>query len=1171
MSTQELPHNWFLEQIAAYLTGGLSQEEYGRFNAHVDECETCSAALAAAQSSDAALLALCAAPSKDFEEHLIAQLRQVKPRRVQWLRRPIRLNPMVLRAASGVAAAIVLGAVGYQGSTMIKNQPKLLALSNPFTINQTLMNKFSDGAAASPALVDQSRMYYSGSGQSELRKQLKSVNPIQLGMADKKADAALPSPQDDKDSQNVLYGASHARFQESADGNRRAYVQLGVSGLGGGGGGGNRDQLNASDHNFADQKEQYLNFAMNSNSSYDRQSGTGSLAQAHAEQSAPHGLTVANGGALVLNSVNSYAGGTQISSGTLRLGNDRQIQNAMGTSEMPQATVAAPANLYFSLDNLSRADATADKRRVLAAAPGDASMAAAAPSPVAAPAAPTDVPVQNIPAQAAGVPVANPAPAPVDTGRQIIRHGDVSFEVDSFDSAALQVRKIAAEESGFIASSSSEKLANGKVAGVISVRVPPDHLDSLVMKLRGLGDLKGQKIVSDDITKQYTDLQSQLRAAKAMEERLLEIIKTANAQVKDLLAAEKELGVWREKDETLTGEINYYNNLVSLSTLEINIAERDIRQAALATETETVNMGVETEDVEKARTEALKAIDQAKGRIIQSDLKKFDAGQLAATITASVSPDASGLVVDRLKQLGRVARLDISRKQSAPGNATVPSGIKVDRQDTQLIISLYNLANVAPRETTNLALASEDVEKSYHAIIARVADAGGRIVDSSLNRAKPDQISAAINFEAPADKADAVLADVRAQGEVMHLTVAENPDAANVTASKRGFSMTLVSLATVAPRETITSTVMPAGDLANAYHSVLEGVHATGANVTTAQLTEQNSRSALATLVFDVARVHLDEIQQTISKALGSEGSVLVRQSARSTDTENTIDSKVQLNLTFISADTLGPRESIGRVLAVADVASAYEKILAAAQQASAKITGAKLDQSNPQQIHGELDMVIPKAGIDAVEKVIVDTKAAVISRAVNRSSDVNSTTEEKTEFRLVIDDLDQLPPRQTTTMGIEVADPEKDCGDIQAAAIAAGGRVLDQNIAKSDRYVAHVVIDVPIKSAGEFINRARAMGDVKNIEQNKNNDVPDADFVHARIDLTLTGQSQIVDSDTGLWTSFKAGLHTSITGLLYSLEMIVIGLCLLTPWAAVLWVGWKFLRRGRAKRVAAV
>ena len=69
------------------------------------------------------------------------------------------------------------------------------------------------------------------------------------------------------------------------------------------------------------------------------------------------------------------------------------------------------------------------------------------------------VPAENMPKSS------TPPTVATDANRQIIRHGDMSFEVDSFDSAFLQITKIAAEEGGFISDSDSEKLANGKMSG----------------------------------------------------------------------------------------------------------------------------------------------------------------------------------------------------------------------------------------------------------------------------------------------------------------------------------------------------------------------------------------------------------------------------------------------------------------------------------------------------------------------------------------------------------------------------------------------------------------------------------------------------------------------------------------------------------------------------------
>jgi hypothetical protein len=783
------------------------------------------------------------------------------------------------------------------------------------------------------------------------------------------------------------------------------------------------------------------------------------------------------------------------------------------------------------------------------------------------PTAGTPIPEQTPPPQATvpapHTPSTSEAP---DNSRKIIRDGEMSFQVDSFDSAFLQITKIAAEEGGFVADTQSEKLSNGKMSGVITVRVPPDHLDTLTLKLRALGDLTGQKISAQDITKEYTDLESELRAAKAMEDRLLEIIKTGSGQVKDLVAAEREVGVWREKVEKVTGEINYYNNLISLSTLRLTLEEKDIRRAALASEKETVEMGIETVDVEKARLDVMHALDEAKARIIQADLKKLDAGQLAATIVADVSPEAAGPVIDHFKQLGRVARLNIDRQQTVAEGATVTPGIKVDRQDTRLQISLYNLANVSPRQTTNLTMACTDVETAYHTIIAKVYDAGGRVVDSALNRVKPDQTDGTITFETPRDKADSVLAAVRALGEVMHLNLTENPDAANVTTAKQGFALTLASEAMIPARETIATTLMPAGQVADAYHAIIDAAKKNRGDITTAQLQEQNSQSDSATLIFDVSRDAQPAIEKSIADAIGSTGRVITRQSSRSNDTEHTLDSKVQFTMTFASAGALQARETIVRVVAVDDVGGFYNQVLAAAQQAGAKVLTAIEDQSNPSNPTGQLNFVIDRTQAGAIEKLVSEVKGGVISRSVSRSADVNSTTDEKADLRFAIGALSQLPPRQTTTMNLEASDPESASATLQAAVLAAGGRVVEQHLLKDDKYQAHLVVQVPLAKGSDFLGEIRDAGSIQTVERTEDQTIPAADFAQAKFDLTLNAASAVVGPQAGLWAGLKSSVSASIRGLAYSFELIIIGICLALPWVVLGWVGWKGAKRLRKK-----
>jgi hypothetical protein len=490
--------------------------------------------------------------------------------------------------------------------------------------------------------------------------------------------------------------------------------------------------------------------------------------------------------------------------------------------------------------------------------------------------------------------------------RKIIRTGEVEYEVDSFDSSVATISKLVEEESGFLATVNSDKLPNGKVRGTVVLRVPPERLDLLLLKLRGLGELKTQNIRSQEVGKQYYDLESRLKAARTMEERLLRIIKEGKGEIKDLLLAERELGEWRTKIEGYEGEKRYYDNQIALSTLTLTLTEKEIRSPFAVTQTERVNLGLEVEDVEKAHRDALAAVAEAKGRVTKSELNQLAAGQYSATLHFEVSPAASGPLQDRFKQLGTVARLNIDRvEETEGGSGKVGDVLKVKQKDTQFFVSIYNLANVAPRETNVVSLACVDAEAAYKAILDRIEKAAGRVVTSTLNRQRNEQTSGEIRFEIKTAEAAAVLQDVRAAGEVMRLDVVENPDTQSVTKSKRGFQVMLYAMGLVEPRETVTIQ-LASKDVSESYARLQEALATGAARVLVSQLNETDRQNVTATLSFDLRR----DQGGKVDAALAAAGEVLSRSVTRAQDVERVVDSKKRFSLTLVNVANIHPRET---------------------------------------------------------------------------------------------------------------------------------------------------------------------------------------------------------------------------------------------------------------------
>ena len=525
----------------------------------------------------------------------------------------------------------------------------------------------------------------------------------------------------------------------------------------------------------------------------------------------------------------------------------------------------------------------------------------------------------KVPQEPAAAPPARAATAPVQEeaprlSRKIIRSGEMEFEIDSFDSAVGTLTKIAIEEQGFIATVNSEKLQNGKVRGTVVVRVPPEHLDTLLLKLRALGELKSQRIGSEDVTKTYLDLESRLRAARTMEERLIAIIRDGKGAIKDLLLAEKELGEWRTRIETMVGEIHYYNNLIAHSTLTITLYEKEIRAPFGLLETERVEMGLEVEDVEKAYSDGLAAVAEAKGRVTKSELKQLSQGQFNAILAFEVAPSKAGMLRDRFKQLGVLARLDINRAQETQGGSGKPQDAKVQQNDTQFLVSLYNLANIEPRDTVHFNIASADAEKSFKAILARIDKASARIVASSLSREKNDQVTGHVQFQVKTVDADAVLQDIRTEGEVLRMSMVENSPG-NSTRSKRGFNLNVISLGMTQPRETST-VVLASRDVAAGYRLLAAAAKSADARVLAATLNENDRRNMTANLSIEIRREH----EAAIADAMAKAGDVYTRNSTRAQDVDNVTDSKVLLHFRFFDASNIPARETVKLSVEVNDV-----------------------------------------------------------------------------------------------------------------------------------------------------------------------------------------------------------------------------------------------------------
>src|SRR5262249_5813715 len=192
----------------------------------------------------------------------------------------------------------------------------------------------------------------------------------------------------------------------------------------------------------------------------------------------------------------------------------------------------------------------------------------------------------------------------------------------------------------------------------------------------------------------------------------------------------------------------------SLGTLTITLTEKSILSPAAMVASETVTMRIEVDDVEKSQQQAIKTVEEKKGRVTKSELKLQAGGQLEAIVEFEVPPKAAAEVQKLLAKLGEVTKQQADRIEQPEGGKGLPKDGKTREKDVQFKVAFNNVANVQPREVLELKIASQDVPSGFRKLEA-LAKATGRVHKALLNEQNKLNISAQLDFDILTTQKDA--------------------------------------------------------------------------------------------------------------------------------------------------------------------------------------------------------------------------------------------------------------------------------------------------------------------------------------------------------------------------------------------------------------------------------
>jgi hypothetical protein len=165
-------------------------------------------------------------------------------------------------------------------------------------------------------------------------------------------------------------------------------------------------------------------------------------------------------------------------------------------------------------------------------------------------------------------------PLPSDpTSRLIVRTGQASVEVDSLETAMMEVRRLMQRVGGFVADASVQSGRNQLRSATLELKAPSSRFDELTEGLRPLGRLQYVNIKAEDVSEEFVDLTARVANGHRLEERLIELLRTRTGKLQDVLTVERELARVREEIERMEGRLRFLNNSAQLSTLSVNLFE----------------------------------------------------------------------------------------------------------------------------------------------------------------------------------------------------------------------------------------------------------------------------------------------------------------------------------------------------------------------------------------------------------------------------------------------------------------------------------------------------------------------------------------------------------------------------------------------------------------------
>lgn len=157
---------------------------------------------------------------------------------------------------------------------------------------------------------------------------------------------------------------------------------------------------------------------------------------------------------------------------------------------------------------------------------------------------------------------------------KLIKTANYRFEVDNVQKSITAIEVAIRKYNGFI-SSSNLRLDNPFLENKMTIRVQNEYFHDLLKEIDQQAQYVNHRDIStEDVSKQFVDLESRLKTKREVEQRYMDILRKKAGTIEELLKAEEQIGTLHEEIEATVSRINYLRDEVRYSTINLEFYQK---------------------------------------------------------------------------------------------------------------------------------------------------------------------------------------------------------------------------------------------------------------------------------------------------------------------------------------------------------------------------------------------------------------------------------------------------------------------------------------------------------------------------------------------------------------------------------------------------------------------